>query len=67
MSYRVKEEQILYDARGRKTHVLLPIKIYEQLLERLEDAYDVKAMREVDHEKALPWRLAKRHLRKKAK
>ena len=47
----VKEAQVLYDVRGKKTHVLLPYKKYEKILELLEDAMDLKAMDEVEHEK----------------
>ncbi|MCZ6777002.1 MAG: hypothetical protein O7D34_11155 [Ignavibacteria bacterium] len=61
---RVKEEQILYDARGRKTHVVLPVKKYEELLERLEDLNDLWAMRQVEAEKSITWQNAKKKLRK---
>ena len=66
MATRVKEGQILYDARGRKTHVVLPFRRYEEILRRLEDADDVKAMRQVEHEKGISWKAAKSKLRKKA-
>ncbi|ADI15761.1 hypothetical protein [Truepera radiovictrix] len=36
----------VYDARGHKTHVLLPIEQYEKLLEALEDEGLVRALRE---------------------
>ena len=64
MATRVKEEQILYDARGRKTHVVLPVKKYEELLERLEDLNDLWAMRQVEAEKSITWQNAKKKLRK---
>ncbi|MEK6756924.1 MAG: hypothetical protein AABZ02_12295 [Bacteroidota bacterium] len=61
-----KEAQILYDARGKKTHVVLPIKRCEEMLERLEDAGDIKAIRAVLHERTIPWRAARNKLRKEA-
>jgi hypothetical protein len=63
---RIKEEQILYDAQGKKTHVVLSFKRYEEMLRHLEDADDMKAMRQVEHERDIPWRAAKRRLRKNA-
>ena len=67
MSYKVKEAQVLYDARGRRTHVLLPFKTYEKLLEFLEDFGDLQAMKEVEHEKPIPWEEAKKILAKRRK
>jgi len=32
---------------GEKTEVVLPIELYEELLERLEDAEDIQAVEEV--------------------
>jgi hypothetical protein len=65
MAHIIKEPQVLYDARGRKTHVVLPITTYKELLERLEDAEDLKAIKEVEHEKTIPWSEVKKQLRKK--
>jgi DNA-directed RNA polymerase subunit F len=65
MPYTVKEAQVLYDAKGRKTHVLLPFKTYEESLEYLEDFEDLQAMKEVEHEKPIPWEEAKRILAKR--
>ncbi len=62
---KVKEPQIFYDAKGRKTHVLLPIKTYEMLLEALEDAEDVRAIQEVEHEADIPLEEVKRQLSKR--
>ena len=67
MSYKVKEAQVLYNAKGRKTHVLLPFKTYEKLLEYLEDVEDLQAMKEVEHEKPIPWEQAKKILAKRRK
>ncbi len=60
----IKEAQVLYDARGKKTHVVLPIKKYEEILEQLEDTEDLKAMNEVEHEPTIPWEEAKRLFKK---
>jgi hypothetical protein len=66
MAMRAKEGQILNDARGRKTHVVLPFRKHEEIFRCLEDADDVKAMRQVEHEKGISWKAAKNKLRKKA-
>jgi hypothetical protein len=63
---RVKEGQILYDAQGKRTHIVLPFKKYEEMLRRLEDADDLKTMKEVEDERSIPWRAAKKRLRKRA-
>ena len=64
MNNLIKESQVLYDARGNKSHVILPYKRYEKLLELFEDAIDIKVMREVEHEKPISWKTAKRKLYK---
>ncbi len=64
MATRVKEEQILYDARGRKTQLVLPVKKHEELLERLEDLNDLRAMRQMEAAKSIPWRNAKKKLQR---
>jgi hypothetical protein len=65
MPYRVKEEQVLYDARGKKTHVLIPFKRYAKLMEYLEDLEDLQAMKEVEDEPDIPWEEAKKRLSRK--
>jgi hypothetical protein len=65
MPYRVKEEQVLYDTRGKKTHVLIPFKRYEKLMEYLEDLEDLQAMKEVENEPDIPWEEVKKRLSKK--
>jgi len=65
MAYKIKEEQILYNAKGERTHVLLPYKRYESLIEQIEDLEDVKAAKEVEHEEDIPWEEAKKKLAKK--
>jgi DNA-directed RNA polymerase subunit F len=64
MSYKIKEPQVLYDVKGRKTHVVLPFRTYERLLEYLENFEDLQAMKEVEHEKPIPWEEAKKILAK---
>ena len=58
----LKEAHVLYNAKGKKTHVLLPFNSYKKLLEYLEDFEDIRAMKEVGHEKPIPWEEAKRIL-----
>jgi len=67
MTNLVKEAQVLYNAHGKKSHVLIPYKNYEKLLELLEDAIDLQAMREVEHEETIPWKEAKRLLKKRSR
>jgi hypothetical protein len=63
---RIKEEQTLYDAHGKRTHVVLPVRRYEELLKRLEDADDLGSMIKVEGKKNIAWRAAGKRLRKKA-
>ena len=65
MNNAVKEPQVIYDARGKKSHVVLPMKAYQELLERLEDAEDIKTIKAVEHEKSIPWSEVKKRLHKK--
>lgn len=65
MANVIKEAKVLYDAKGRKTHVLLPFKSYQKLLEYLEDLEDIQAMKEVENEPDIPWEEVKRRLAKK--
>jgi len=67
MARAVKEAQVLYDAKGKKSHVLLPYRKYEQLLELIEDSLDLRAMREVEHEKTIPWEIVKRKLKRRSR
>lgn len=67
MANVMKEAKVLYDAKGRKTHVLLPFKSYQKLLEYMEDLEDIQAMKEVEHEKPIPWEEAKKILAKRRK
>ena len=65
MANFVKETQVLYDARGKKSHVLMPYDKFQKLLERLEDALDLQLMKEVEHEIGIPWEEAKKKIRRK--
>lgn len=70
MTAIVREAQVLYDARGRKTHVVLPIQKYKDLLERLQGVEDIKAIKEVEHEKRIPWtdvKMERNNIRSKTK
>lgn len=65
MNTKVKETQVLYDARGKRSHVVLTIRKYKELIERIEDAEDIKAIRAVEHEKTIPWSEVKKQLHRK--
>jgi hypothetical protein len=65
MANLVKDTQVLYDSRGKKSHVLMPYDKFEKLLERLEDALDLELMKEVEHEVGIPWEEAKKKIRRK--
>ena len=65
MANLVKETQVLYDARGKKSHVVIPYDKYQKLLEQLEDTEDIKAIKQVMYEKTTPWTEVKKELRKK--
>ena len=55
MTRIVNEAIVLYSAKGRKTHVVLPYERYAELLERLEDAKDLQAMNEAESdEQSIP-------------
>lgn len=58
----IREPQVLYDAKGKKTHVVLPFVQYKAMIELMEDALDLKAMKEVESEKSIPWKQAMKKL-----
>lgn len=43
----------LYDDKGERTHVLLPLSQYESLIEAIEDAGLLRAMQETDGDEIL--------------
>ncbi|MBI4428241.1 MAG: hypothetical protein HY562_03895 [Ignavibacteriales bacterium] len=57
MAGLVKEAQVLYDAKGKKSHVVLLYRKYEQLLEMIEDALDLKAMQKLNTKRQFPGKL----------
>lgn len=61
---RKSAAKFLYDEKGRKSHVLLDIKLYEQLLYELEMAEDVQAYREAiaRNEPTVSWEDLKREM-----
>ncbi|MDI6803605.1 MAG: hypothetical protein QME58_07135 [Bacteroidota bacterium] len=67
MSLKIKETQVLYDAKGKKTHVLLSYKKYQEFIEMFEDMEDLALMKEVEKEKSIPWEVVKKNLDKKKK
>ncbi|MCI0707664.1 MAG: hypothetical protein L0Y80_09310 [Ignavibacteriae bacterium] len=65
MANLIKDTQVLYDARGKKSHVVLPYDKYKKLIERLEDAEDIQLMKEVENEVGIPWEEAKKKIRRR--
>jgi hypothetical protein len=65
MNLKIKEAQVLYDAKGRKTHVLLPYKKYQEVIEMLEDMEDIKSIEEVRSEPDIPFEEVKKKILKK--
>lgn len=57
-----KKTEFIYDAKGKKLAVILPISKYEQLLEDLED---LKTIEERRHEKSIPFSEIKKRRKKK--
>lgn len=47
-----RDPSFLHDEEGNKTHVLLPIDVYEELL---EDLHDLAAVAELEQEDAVPF------------
>ncbi len=57
------EVRYIVNHKGEKTEVVLPIELYEALLERIEDAEDVQAIEEAMKEPDfIPWEEAKKQL-----
>ncbi len=53
----------IVNAKGEKIEVVLPIALYEELLERLEDAEDIQAVEEaMKAPEFIPWEEAERQL-----
>jgi hypothetical protein len=46
------EATFLYNEKGEKTHVLLPVEVYEELL---EDLQDLATVAELEEEGAIPF------------
>ncbi len=55
--------RFVFNAKGEKTEVLLPIALYRRMLEEIEDAEDIRAADEAMKEgKFVPWEEAERQL-----
>jgi hypothetical protein len=53
----------IVNAQGKKTEVVLPIALYERMLELLEDVEDIRDAEEVmKNPKFVPWEEAERQL-----
>ena len=44
----LKEAEVFYDSRGRKKKVILPYETYREIMDRLEDADDLRAVKEAE-------------------
>jgi hypothetical protein len=55
--------EFIRDKRGRKKAVILPIRRYRELLERLEDMHDLYIIEKRRHEPRIPWEDVKKRLR----
>ena len=62
MTLKTKEPQVIYNAKGRKTHVLLPYEKYEEIIEMLEDLDDIRVTKERQSEPDIPLEEVKRQL-----
>ncbi len=57
------EVRYIVNDKGEKTEVVLPIELYEAMLERIEDAEDIQAIEEAMKEPDfIPWEEAKKQL-----
>ncbi len=57
-----RKMEFLYNAKGKKTAVILPISKYEQLV---EDLADLQAVTDRKKEKDIPYSQVKRKLKKR--
>ena len=57
------EIRYIVNDKGERTEVVLPIELYEALLERIEDAEDIQAIEEAMKDPDfIPWEEAKKQL-----
>jgi hypothetical protein len=62
----LKKIQFLYNAKGKKTDVVIPLGQYEQIMEELEDIRDVDQRRK-ERNKAKPFDSVKKRILSKRK
>lgn len=56
-------EQYIVDSSGKKTHVVLRIEEYEQLIEEIEDLEEIEEYEATkDTEELIPWEEAKKQI-----
>lgn len=60
-----KKEKYIVDSQGKKTAVVLDIKEYKKILERLEDLDDIRYVKEHLAEESVPYEAVRRRLRAK--
>ncbi len=62
------EARYIVDKNGKRTGVILPVELYERLIEELEELDDVRAAEEARREiesgadELIPWEQAKREM-----
>ena len=64
-----RTKEYLVDAEGRRVAVVLPIRMYERLVERVEDLEDLRAAEEARAEpgESIPWEVVRAELHAKRK
>lgn len=60
-----KKEKYIVDSEGKKTAVVLDIKEYKKILERLEDLDDIKYVKEHLAEESVPYETVRKRLHAK--
>ena len=62
---RRKPPQFIVDEKGRRTGVVLTVRQYQALLQRIEDLEDIRAAKEAlaEEGESIPWEQVKAELR----
>jgi len=55
MNLKLQEPQVIYNAQGKRTFVLIPYEEYEELLEKIEDIDDTKVAKKRRLEQDVPF------------
>ncbi|NQU04485.1 MAG: hypothetical protein HQ568_00220 [Calditrichaeota bacterium] len=62
-----KPRQYIVDEKGDRVGIVLDIETYRQMMELLEDAFDVQLINETLGEPTIPWAKVKKSLRQEGK